>query len=272
MRTLRSLRFLSLFLALALFAGPLPALAQTQSAPADSIAAAPSEVLGEARELIKGGDYDRAIDVLKSAIDKTRSDTDRLGEAYLLLAKTYVFLGTEYKFKPQGREQSNLNYQAARGVITEALKTPELRHLRPEPASEYPPEMLAMFGEVRSQMFGAFRIANLDPPGVAVTLDGDTLRSFPGDSLIGDVDIPIGQHLVVAREKGYEDLTEEITISPNATLERSYALKKKRSGMWYAGWGTAAAAVVAGTIALLSGGSSSATDQPLPGAPPPPTK
>ncbi|HEY3215894.1 MAG TPA: hypothetical protein VGK93_05335 [Candidatus Eisenbacteria bacterium] len=231
--------------------------------------------LEQAREYIKNGDYDNAIELLKGVLEKARSRMQTLREAYLLLIKTYVFLGNDLRSKPQGREASNLNYQEARKLIAECLRTKELRHARPEPASEYPPEMITFFAEVRSQLFGSFRVVELEPREAVVLLDADTLRALPGDGLFGDVDLAIGPHLVVVRAKGYKNVTEEVTISPNSTLERPYRLARRHGSAWYATVASGTLGVVGGVIALAAGrGSTSgpATPEPLPGAPPPPAK
>lgn len=262
---------------------PVPALAESlQSAGRENLTAGPSRPdgdpdasLDQARELIKDGDYDHAIEILRAAIERARSRVATLRNAYLLLIKTYVFLGNDFKFKPQGREASNLNYQEAKALIAECLGIRELRHTHPEPASEYPEEMIRFFAEGRSRIFGSFRVAELEPAGAVVLLDADTLRALPGDSLIGDVDLAVGKHLVVVRARGYKDVTEEITISPNSTLERPYHLARRRGAAWYATIGAGAAGVVGGLIALVaSGGESSTTPalEPLPPAPPPPSR
>lgn len=246
---------------------PLAAAAQEWSAT--------GAALEEAREQIKTGDYDRAIEILRSAIERDREHPERLADAYLLLIKTYVFLGNDFKFRPQGREMSNLNYRAARDLIVEVLEIPALRHLKPEPVSEYPPEMVGFFSEVRSQKFGSFRVARLEPPGAVVTFDGDTLGAYPGDTMPGDVDLPVGKHLVQVRAPGHEDASDEITISPNSTLERSYQLRKRRGPWWYAsriGTGLAAAAGVVALIVGKGDGGTSSGPEPLPGAPPPPSR
>jgi hypothetical protein len=243
---------------------PLVALAQepTASDPA----------LDEARELIRNGEYDTAIEKLRKAIDDNRQKPEPLGAAYLQLIKTYVFLGNDYKFRPQGREMSNLNYRAARDLIVEAFEIPELRHLKPEPASEYPPEMISLFSEVRSLKFGAFRVAGLTPSNAVVTLDGKRLGPYPGDTMPGEVNLLVGTHRVEVSAPGYENVVEEVTISPNATLERSYQMTKQRGTMWYVTRGAVLAAAV-GAVVLLAGGSGDdepSGPEPLPGAPPPP--
>lgn len=277
MRERPGCRFCSIPLALWLAVAPLgSAAAETPPTPVVPPAAADtptsSASLDEAREQIKSGDYDHAIEILKTAIAESHEQAARLREAYLLLIKTYVFLGNDYKFKPQGREASNLNYRAARELIEEVLKTKDLRHLTPEPASEYPPEMIGFFGEVRSQIFGAFRVASLRPSKAIVTLDADTLASFPGDTLPGEVDLGIGTHTVVVRHPGYRILTEEIVISPNSTLARSYELSKRRGKLWFATRATGVAGVLGGLIGLVVGNrGGTPAAKPLPPAPPPPT-
>jgi hypothetical protein len=74
------------------------------------------------------------------------------------------------------------------------------------------------------------------------------------------------------RHEGYEDLAEEITISPGAILERRYTLKKQRGKAWYGAWIGGSVALVAGAAALVAAGNEEAgtSPQPLPGPPPPP--
>ena len=252
--------------------GSLLMAAEPAAAPPEQVPIG-DDVLASARELIKTGEYDRAIEVLKSAIAGGRGDPARLRDGYLLLIKTYVFLGNDLKFKPQGREVSNLNYRAARELIAECLRVKDLRHTRPEPASEYPPEMVSAFTEVRGQIFGSFRVVGLEPRDALISLDGDTLRALQPGSLLGDVDVAVGPHRVVVRAPGFMLVTEEVSISPNSTIERSYQLKRRRSRVWYATVGTGTVGVVGGLIALLArGAGGAAAVEPLPGAPPPPSR
>ena len=127
-------RLTSFALAAWLLLSPLAAAAQ--DAPVSDMS------LDQAKELIKNGDYDRAIEALRANLERDKAHPEQLGDTYLQLIKTYVFLGNDYKFRPQGREMSNLNYRAARELIVEVLEKPELRHLKPEPAAEFPPEMI----------------------------------------------------------------------------------------------------------------------------------
>jgi hypothetical protein len=249
-----------------------PSTTSRVESPQPNPAGQPVASLDDARELIKVGDYDGAIQILKATIERERQQIPVLRDAYLLLIKTHVYVGNEFKSKPQGRTNSNLQYQEARRLIGECLRTRELRHVRPDPPSEYPEEMVRFFAEIRGQIFGSFRIVSLEPRDAVVLLDSDTLSALPPDSLLGDVDIAIGPHLVVVRSKGYKDLTEEIAISANSTLERSYRLNRKHGAGWYATMGAGALAVVGGVVALATGGGSTEPPppEPLPGAPNPP--
>jgi len=242
------------------------------TAVADSTAVAahadPTAATAEARELIRNGDNDRAIEVLRATIAANSGRPEVLKDAYLLLIKTYVFLGNDYKFRPQGREASNLNYRAARELIDEALSIPALRRLEPVPAEDYPPEMVTFFAEARGRMFGAFRIVGLEPAHATVTFDGSVLAADGDPRLRAIPDLPVGQHTVSVAAVGYKDFSETIAISPGGTLERSYRLEKKRSPWWYA----AGAGVLAGTVLVITNqnnGSSSGPES-LPGPPPPP--
>jgi len=250
---------------------PLPLLAQDApqvpvTAPADSEA-----TLEQARELIKSGEYDQAIETLQSLIGQPQRRMEILREAYLLLIKTYVYLGNDYKRKEQGRETSILHYNAARERIGECLRIRELRHTRPEPESDYPGEMVAFFKDVRAQIFGSFRVPGVSPMGSIVLLDADTLRSSPGDAARGDVDLNVGRHFVIVRHPGYRDVTEELAIAPGATLERSYQLTKRRGQLWYATRVGVALGVVVGVVAVLARPQAVNSPTLLPGAPPPPT-
>jgi hypothetical protein len=213
--------------------------------------------------------------VLRSTIESLRPDYAALREAYLLLIKTYVFIGNDLRYKPQGKEASALNYKAARELIAECLSIHDLRHTRPEPASEYPPEMLTAFNEVRSELFGSFRVVRLEPADATVLFDADTLRPMPADTtmgaaVVGDTDLRVGPHVIAVSRPGHKTLHEEVTISPGGTLESSYRLPKLKGKVWYATVAAGAALAIAGTVALVTkpdqGG-----DQPLPGPPGPPS-
>jgi len=286
MNSLRQLRLIRLLLvgSLLCFALPPPAMSgeasPTNAQPATAPQAPPATAdvhasLQEARESIKNGDYDHAIEILQGMIAQAGNRLTDLREAYLLLIETHVFLGNDLKFKPQGRQASVLSYKAAKEKIAECLRIKELRHTRPEPASDFPPELVSFFAEVRGEIFGSFRVAQLEPSDATVVLDADTLRAPPGENALGDVDLPVGRHLVVVRRHGYKNATDEIEVSAGSTLQQSYRLSKRRGAAWYATWGAGALAVTGGLVALVAGkgsGSSASAPQPLPAAPPPPSR
>ena len=275
MRALRGSRFVPTLVALALlwqwFPAPLlaqePAAAPTPMAGDSTDSGAP---LGEARDLIKSGDYDGAIRLLKPVIERSRDRAAELRDAYLLLIKSHVYLANELKTQAQGKVSSDLMKDEARKLIAECLGTKSLRHTRLESVSEYPEEMISLFDETRTRMFGAFRVAKYEPRGATLLFDADTLRAMPGDTLLGDVDIPAGVHRVVVSARGYRDLTEQVNIPSGSTLDRSYRLARRRGGLWYATRITGAVGAVGGAIALTRGGGTT-TLSPLPGAPDPPT-
>jgi len=227
----------------------------------------PARPLEEAEELLKTGEFDRAIGLIKSVIEGSEENKKRLEEAYLLLAKVYVQRGNYYKFEEP--ETAELYYKEARQTVFECLQTEGLQHTEPAPASEYPPEVIRFFDEVRDEIFGAFRVVALDPPDAHVFLDCQVLETMPDETLPGGEDIPIGPHMVLIQKEGYEDLTDEIVISAGTTQEREYQLSKKKGFWWYAG--RAGAAVIGGTgIYLLTRGDESAAAEDLPFPPDPP--
>jgi hypothetical protein len=245
------------------------------SAPPDTVSPTATDFaprLQEARECLKNGDYERAIDLLRTAIERARNRLPELRDAYLLLVKTYVLRGNEYKLEIQGRPTSELYYLQARQMIVECLNTKELRHTQPIPASEYPPEMADLFAEVRREIFGSLRVVDLMPPDATVLCDADTLRAAPTDSVPGDTDISVGPHLVVIRRTGYGDLTEEVHISPGSVLELRYRLVKKHATGWYALRGGVLSGAIGGAAWAIWGGKDkvAAGPQDLPGPPPPP--
>jgi|SRR5580765_1452033 len=268
-------RSIAVLLLLALVPSLLPTAVWAQGGqPAPPAPATPQSSTAEldaARDLIRNGEYDGAIELLKRAIGAGQSA--QLRDAYLLLIKTYFFVGNDLKFNPKaGREAANLNYQEARKLIQECLRTPGLQHTVPVPASDYPSQMIEAFNEIRGTMFGSFRISRLEPRDAVALLDADTLRAFPGDTLLGDVDIPVGKHLVHLRAEGYKSVDEEVVIPPGSVLERSYQMIHQRSAVWYATASTLAVGAVAGVVALFQRHSNGSEPGNLPDAPPPPAR
>jgi hypothetical protein len=131
--------------------------------------------------------------------------------------------------------------------------------------------MFGLFNEVAAEIFGSFRITRMEPGQAVAILDGDTLGVAP-DGVLGADNIEVGPgHVLAIHADGYEDWTEELTISPNATLERSYSLDKEKGAMW---WMLRGGAVLGAGAAIYWLGQSSdgppPVDEPLPGPPAPP--
>jgi hypothetical protein len=201
---------------------------------AESLAVAES-LIADGRESLKHGTYDQGIRILKRAISLTQCDRELLGQAYLVLVSTYVQCGNYYKNEPQGGETSALYYEKAANCVDECMSRPNLRHLRPIPASRYPPEMHEMFRRTRERMFGSLRILVASPRDARVTLDGDTLSVAPGDSAFEALDLPLGAHQLHITREGFRDLRESVRINAGSTAERTYSLRRHRSALWYAG-------------------------------------
>ena len=161
---------------------PLPSRSQETAAPAPALL--PPEAIEarfqEARELIKNAQYGRAVDLLEPAIESLRPNMEKLREAYLLLIYTYEVWGNDERRGPNGMRGAELIYGKARDLIRECLGIRELRHMRPEPETDFPVEMVRDFEQVRNELFGQFRVASLEPKAAVVILDSDTLSgTFP---------------------------------------------------------------------------------------------
>ncbi len=215
--------------------------------------------LRESRALLRGGEYDRAIQILEAAIARLHVPPRQLADVYLLMVKSYVIAGNFQKSQPGGRDAWIHYHAEARRRIGECLAIRALRHTTPEPADEYPPEMLAMFAEARGRMFGSFAVVAVDPPGSTVILDADTVRSGQDGKYV-EPDVSIGAHNVLIQHDGYLTQSDAVTVGRGATLQRTYRLAKERGRMWYASRIAAAVGTAAGVGLAVRGGSSSDDD------------
>jgi hypothetical protein len=227
--------------------------------------------LENARSALIQGDYDEAIQGLLPALDRLRDQAaSGLQDVYLLLIKTYVTAGNFHRLRPQGSVTAELHHDRARELTEECLLTEGLSHTRPVPSSDYPDEMIRMFELVRSEKLGSLRIVGLEPQNAMVTLDGRTIKA-PGSETLPEVtDLVAGPHDLVIRADGFRERVELLRIMPGSTLEREYALEKRRGVRW---WATrvAAASILLGTgAAVVLGGEDGSSPSPLPVAPDPP--
>jgi hypothetical protein len=230
-------------------------------------------VLAEARELLKKGEHEAAIGLLRPAIDEMITEgvaiREDLREAYLLLVNTNVQRMNHFNQNVEERQTARLWRDKAKDVIRECLTTPGLDDTEPDLAQD-PPEMVALFEEVRGEIFGTFRVVKLDPPKARVHLDGEFLGTGADGLPLERKNLQAGPHVVVVRADGYKDQTEDIDVAPGHTLDSKYTLKKKAGPTtWGLRAGLVAAAAV-GVAALVDGGSGGSAPTPLPEPPPPP--
>lgn len=227
-------------------------------------------VLVKARELLREGEHQAAIELLRPAIDEMVQQLvayrENLREAYLLLVNHQVQRSKKF-FRDGDRESGRLWREDAKTTIAECLETPGFSDVAPDPARD-PADMFDLFDEVRREIFGTFRVVELDPPQARVHLDAESLGNGEEGLPLVRSNLESGFHLVVVRAEGYKDLTDEIDLSAGTTLDVKYALEKEP------GWGTwTMRAVLAGaTVAVVAslakkGGSSPG---PLPEPPLPP--
>jgi len=215
----------------------------------------PLSLLKDARESMKNGLYDQAIETLESVLGRPQQRTETMREAYLLLIKAFVYQGSDYASRGQ-KAQANLDFDKARDLVRECLQIPELRHTRPESEAEYPPREHELFRDVRAELFGSFRVSGVTPPSAVILFDADTLRAAAGESWRGDSDLLASKpHMVIVRSPGYRDFTEEVSLAPGETVERSYILHKPSHVAWYASGGALAlAGTLVAAFAHKSGG------------------
>jgi hypothetical protein len=230
----------------------------------------PGSVLTEARTLLKEGAHQAAIELLRPAIEQMvqelAANRENLREAYLLLINTQVQRSKKF-FKDGDPPSGRLYREDAKSTIVECLETPGLSDTAPDPARD-PAEVLDLFDEVRREIFGTFRVIELDPPEAMVHLDGEYLGTGDGGLPITRSNLASGFHLVVVRAEGYKDYTDEIEMSAGTILDVKYELEGKP------GWGTwTMRAVVAGAAAAVVVSltkKESSSPGALPEPPPPP--
>lgn len=248
----------------------IPALLGVNVRTAVAVASTPAEIIEKVNAHVRDAEYDEAITLCREAIEHFRDDADALRSLYLLLSKTFVTRGNSVLGEPQGRVTAELYYKEARDVVVQCLSNPELRRTRPDPPTDYPERLVRIFAEERARLFGSFRVIGLSPADATVLFDG---RPLPLDSegLPADTDIRADDYTVQVQAEGYETITEIVTISPASTLERPYALEKKKTVGWYAARGALAVAAIVGLGFAFSSGGDSGSPQPLPEPPDPPS-
>lgn len=261
----------ALYLALALAILPAAVTAQV-SPPLD-----PDALRAEVRNLQQRGEFEPALALLDSTIQRAPEDTELLHEAYLLLVETHVLYGNVFDVQGQ-RSTAQLHWDSARDRARQCLENPALRRTEPPAGADYPERGRQIFEDLRREMFGSFVVTSLDPPEAELRFAGEPLDTRPADSegeVVAMVDyVPVGEHSVLVRQEGYEDQVEVVRIEGGSRVVREYSLQKKKGIGWWVIRGTGAVAVGSG-IAWLAGAfdsnpSGTETLDPLPDPPPPP--
>ncbi len=236
--------------------------------PAGPTSARPLDALiAESKEGLKTGEYDEATRDLKQVIARAQDQPSVLSQGYLLLIKADVMRGNYYKSEPEGRDPSELFYREAERSVVDCLSIHALRHIKPEPVVDYPPEMVALFQRVRSESFGSIRLLHLNPPDAAVIFEGDTLHAAAGDSTVELDDLPLGPHTLVIGREGYRSLTDRITVAPGSVTEKSYELSRRRGALWYTERSGVAVAGAVTYLVLRRHDSANSSTPPLSGPP-----
>src|SRR5262245_53068822 len=131
-------------------------LLQTSGAGAQERAApdALGRSLQEVRELIRSGQHEAAIEAArkaKEAVEAGPTDPERLVQAHLLVALSYVNYGN-FQANERRPMAAETLYKEARAALEAGLTVPALRTVQLDRA-EYPPEMIELFERVRAEKF-----------------------------------------------------------------------------------------------------------------------
>jgi len=76
------------------------------------------------------------------------------------------------------------------------------------PEGTYPPKMLQLFRDVRTETQGSYRVVGLTRPDALVTLEADTLIAARGDSLLCAINLPAGSYRVTVHTE-YTDTAHD---------------------------------------------------------------
>jgi len=206
----------------------------------------------EVSSLRATGQFERAVEILKSIIQEYSNSDDVLRLAYNNLVYTYYVA----------------NDVASEDVAArEALgKFPDLR----AGDAQFPSVLNDLYERLRREMFGSLVIAR--PERARVFLD----ETYKGESPIRLPLVPVGSHVLEVAKSGYYDYTQPVEVEPNLVRELEVSLRRQKDVWWWVTRvGVPTLAVAAGvTVALIAGGDEGgpAEPEPLPGPPSPPTR
>ena len=255
------------------------ALAWFDPVRAQEPSAEPSATLETVHTMLKNGEYEAAIAILKPRLAELEplalhehpqaADVAMYRDVCLLLVRTYAFAhNANERTSP---DVADLQEQEARRVVERCLAVPSLRATQPDSVQD-PPLVHDLFRTTRAQKFGAFRVVGLEPADAVVSLGDEPLAFPPGESLPGEAYVPVGTYEVVVRREGYEETRESVVIEGGTEQLRSFQLDKNRGWWWWTWRGGLAAGAVTGLVLGLGGEDAAAVTPlaPLPDPPAPP--
>jgi tetratricopeptide (TPR) repeat protein len=189
-----------------------------------------------------------------SALGEIRSIIDEYSRAEEISRRAYSYLVITV-WDADGREAA---VEAAR----EALR----RHPDLEVDTlVFPPKLNSLYSEVRITMFGSLYI-NAEQDSCEVLLDD----RFVGKTPLEIAYVPVGDHSLLLRKSGYENLMKSVDIRPGTDHRIEDVRLSRIRNWWWWTWRVGGPAAVAITSFALLGGQEEPGSDELPGPPGPP--
>ena len=149
------------------------------------------KLLQEGRLLFEEGNFEGAIDRLRSAII-LGGPKKRMATAYMIVGISYLAMG--------GRREAESCFEFAIKL------NPELQMPK-----GYPPKAVALFGKVQERLLGRL-LLKTDPPEAEVYLDGKRIGRTDRRGEIEIYPVLIGRHRLELRKIHYHDHIGEIVV------------------------------------------------------------
>lgn len=182
---------------------------------ADMDMAALQGTFSTAMEVFDSPNQAASIEAFKKVIDALAGHRGLPPEAGLLLKKSY-----EYR----ARALFNKGDDATCNADLRSLIAIDPGYQIDKTAVS--PKFYNLFENIRISSIGFLRIASV-PPGAAVYLDGEPI----GQTDLADRAAITGTHSLRLSRKGFEEVTEEITVESRQTLTRSYTLTRTAASL-----------------------------------------
>jgi hypothetical protein len=204
--------------------------------------------------LRSNGEYDRAIELVKSIIKEYANSDNVLRYAYNQLV-----------FTLDKKNDTDAKVAYAREALE---KFPDLR-IEGAEINSVPVYLNDLYDQLRSEMFGSVTVQQ--PEGCRMFLNGEFKGLTPATLPL----VRVGEYEMVLTKSGYHDLTKRITVDPSGRHVFSESLSRERGTMWWVR--RLSPALVGGAIITYGlvrdrGGNEPVADQPLPYPPNPPTQ